>query len=64
MNDEGDGFILGFILGCILSALIFWEVGTNKMIKLAIDKGVAEYIVDAKTGHSSFVFITPKDKGE
>lgn len=54
MNDVG--FFPGLIVGILVTAIFCsWLVSCN-LRQQAIDAGVAQWIIDSKTGETSFVY--------
>jgi len=54
-NDFIPSMIMGGLIG-VLIASICWSITVRKFKTKAIEANVAEYIIDSKTGDSTFIF--------
>lgn len=48
--------LIGVVIGVAVGATLGWRVTTNEMRREAVEAGVAEWVVDPKTGATTFQY--------
>lgn len=57
MRDEVFALVFGFAAGCLFAGILFSAATERDYRERAIEAGVAEWRIDAKTGETEFHWI-------